>query len=64
MDINYRKITQKPSLESKMIVKCDTKNITEQDLKNLIKELIDDLINKGYTEQEIEQYTFYRYVSK
>ena len=38
--------------------------IREQDLKNVINNLINQYIKRGYTEEEISLMTFYRYPTK
>ena len=64
MNITHKRITQIPRTSNKCVIKCDTSKITEQDLKNLTNQMINDFLKQGYSEEEIAQYTFYRYVLK
>ena len=43
---------------------CCVWSFTEQDLKNVINNLINSYIKRGFTEEEISLMTFYRYPTK
>jgi DNA-binding transcriptional regulator YhcF (GntR family) len=67
MNINYRKLTHTEINNSKKISEFFVEvegQIKEQDLKNVINNLINEYIKRGYTEEEISLMTFYRYPTK
>jgi len=67
MNINYRKLTHTEINNSKKISEFFVEvegQVTEQDLKNVINNLINQYIKRGYTEEEISLMTFYRYPTK
>lgn len=67
MNINYRKLTHTEINNSKKISEFFVEvegQVTEQDLKNVINNLINQYIKRGYTEEEISLMTFYRYPKK
>ena len=67
MNINYRKLTHTEINNSKKISEFFVEvegQIREQDLKNVINNLINQYIKRGYTEEEISLMTFYRYPKK
>ena len=67
MNINYRKLTHTEINNSKKISEFFVEvegQIREQDLKNVINNLINQYIKRGYTEEEISLMTFYRYPTK
>ncbi|MCT7507808.1 hypothetical protein [Aliarcobacter cryaerophilus] len=67
MNINYRKLTHTEINNSKKISEFFVEvegQIKEQDLKNVINNLINQYIKRGYTEEEISLMTFYRYPTK
>ena len=67
MNINYRKLTHTEINNSKKLSEFFVEvegQVTEQDLKNVINNLINEYIKRGYTEEEISSMTFYRYPKK
>ena len=67
MNINYRKLTHTEINNSKKLSEIFVEvegQIREQDLKNVINNLINQYIKRGYTEEEISLMTFYRYPTK
>ena len=67
MNINYKKLTHTEINNSKKISEFFVEvegQIREQDLKNVINNLINQYIKRGYTEEEISLMTFYRYPTK
>ena len=67
MNINYRKLTHSEINNSKKLGEIFVEvegQIKEQDLKNVINNLINQYIKRGYTEEEISLMTFYRYPTK
>ena len=67
MNINYRKLTYSEINNSKKLGEIFVEvegQIKEQDLKNVINNLINQYIKRGYTEEEISLMTFYRYPTK
>lgn len=67
MNINYRKLSHSQINNQKKISEFFVEvegQIKEQDLKNVINNLINQYIKRGYTEEEISLMTFYRYPKK
>ena len=67
MNINYKKLSHSEINNSKKLSEFFVEvegQITEQDLKNVINNLINQYIKRGYTEEEISLMTFYRYPTK
>ena len=67
MNINYRKLSHSEINNSKKIGEIFVEvegQIKEQDLKNVINNLINEYIKRGFTEEEISSMTFYRYPKK
>ena len=67
MNINYRKLSHSEINNSKKIGEIFVEvegQIKEQDLKNVINNLINSYIKRGFTEEEISLMTFYRYPTK
>ena len=67
MNINYRKLSHSQINNQKKISEFFVEvegQIKEQDLKNVINNLINEYIKRGYTEEEISLMTFYRYPKK
>ena len=67
MNVNYRKLSYSEINNSKKISEFFVEvegQVTEQDLKNVINNLINQYIKRGYTEEEISLMTFYRYPKK
>ena len=67
MNINYRKLSHSQINNQKKLNEFFVEvegQITEQDLKNVINNLINSYIKRGYTEEEISLMTFYRYPKK
>ena len=67
MNINYRKLSHSQINNQKKISEFFVEvegQIREQDLKNVINNLINQYIKRGYTEEEISLMTFYRYPTK
>ena len=67
MNINYRKLSHSEINNSKKIGEIFVEvegQIKEQDLKNVINNLINEYIKRGFTEEEISLMTFYRYPTK
>ena len=67
MNINYKKLSHSEINNSKKLSEFFVEvegQVTEQDLKNVINNLINEYIKRGYTEEEISLMTFYRYPKK
>ncbi len=67
MNINYKKLSHSEINNSKKLSEFFVEvegQIREQDLKNVINNLINEYIKRGYTEEEISLMTFYRYPTK
>ena len=67
MNINYRKLSHSQINNQKKLNEFFVEvegQIREQDLKNVINNLINQYIKRGYTEEEISLMTFYRYPTK
>ena len=67
MNINFRKLSHSEIKNSKKLSEIFVEvegQIREQDLKNVINNLINQYIKRGYTEEEISLMTFYRYPTK
>ena len=67
MNINFRKLSHSEINNSKKLSEILVEvegQIKEQDLKNVINNLINEYIKRGYTEEEISLMTFYRYPTK
>ena len=67
MNINFRKLSHSEINNSKKLSEFFVEvegQVTEQDLKNVINNLINEYIKRGYTEEEISLMTFYRYPKK
>ena len=67
MNINFRKLSHSEINNSKKISEFFVEvegQIKEQDLKNVINNLINEYIKRGFTEEEISLMTFYRYPTK
>ena len=67
MNVNYRKLSYSEINNSKKLGEIFVEvegQIKEQDLKNVINNLINQYIKRGYTEEEISLMTFYRYPTK
>ena len=67
MNINFRKLSHSEINNSKKISEFFVEvegQVSEQDLKNVINNLINQYIKRGYTEEEISLMTFYRYPTK
>jgi DNA-binding transcriptional regulator YhcF (GntR family) len=67
MNINYRKLTHTEINNSKKLSEFFVEvegQVKEQDLKNVINNLINQYIKRGFTEEEISLMTFYRYPTK
>ena len=67
MNVNYRKLSYSEINNSKKLGEIFVEvegQIKEQDLKNVINNLINEYIKRGYTEEEISFMTFYRYPTK
>ncbi len=67
MNINYKKLSHSEINNSKKLSEFFVEvegQITEQDLKNVINNLINQYIKRGYSEEEISLMTFYRYPTK
>ena len=67
MNINFRKLSHSEINNQKKISEFFVEvegQIKEQDLKNVINNLINEYIKRGYTEEEISLMTFYRYPTK
>ncbi len=67
MNINFRKLSHSEINNqrklSEFFVEVEGR-IKEQDLKNVINNLINQYIKRGFTEEEISLMTFYRYPTK
>lgn len=67
MNINYKKLSHSEINNSKKLSEIFVEvegQVKEQDLKNVINNLINQYIKRGYTEEEISLMTFYRYPTK
>lgn len=67
MNINYRKLSYSQINNQKKLSEIFVEvegQVTEQDLKNVINNLINEYIKRGFTEEEISLMTFYRYPKK
>ncbi len=67
MELKFRKFTETEikNTNKKQEIFMEVKgNITEQHYKNRIIQLVNKYIERGYTEEEISQLTFYRYKTK
>lgn len=67
MNINYKKLSHSEINNSKKLSEFFVEvegQIKEQDLKNVINNLINSYIKRGFTEKEISLMTFYRYPTK
>ena len=67
MNINYKKLSHSEINNQRKISEFFVEvegQIREQDLKNVINNLINQYIKRGYTEEEISLMTFYRYPTK
>ena len=67
MNINFRKLSHSEINNSKKLSEIFVEvegQVKEQDLKNVINNLINQYIKRGYTEEEISLMTFYRYPKK
>ena len=67
MNINYRKLSHSEINNQKKLSEFFVEvegQVSEQDLKNVINNLISQYIKRGYTEEEISLMTFYRYPTK
>lgn len=65
MEMNYRKINQNEINTFNKIQEINLKtqgNRTEQDLINFINQLVSEYKKRGYTEKQLSQLTFYRYI--
>ena len=67
MNINYKKLSHSEINNQRKLSEFFVEvegQIKEQDLKNVINNLINQYIKRGYTEEEISLMTFYRYPTK
>ena len=67
MNINFRKLSHSEINNQRKLSEFFVEvegQIREQDLKNVINNLINQYIKRGYTEEEISLMTFYRYPTK
>ncbi len=67
MNINYKKLSHSEINNQRKLSEFFVEvegQIREQDLKNVINNLINQYIKRGYTEEEISLMTFYRYPTK
>ncbi|MGH2278791.1 MULTISPECIES: hypothetical protein [Aliarcobacter] len=67
MNINYKKLSHSQINNQRKLSEFFVEvegQIREQDLKNVINNLINQYIKRGYTEEEISLMTFYRYPTK
>lgn len=67
MNINYKKLSHSEINNQRKLSEFFVEvegQVTEQDLKNVINNLINQYIKRGYTEEEISLMTFYRYPTK
>ncbi|MFW2607649.1 hypothetical protein [Aliarcobacter butzleri] len=67
MNINFRKLSHSEINNQRKLSEFFVEvegQIREQDLKNVINNLINEYIKRGYTEEEISLMTFYRYPTK
>ena len=67
MNINYKKLSHSQINNQKKLSEIFVEvegQVSEQDLKNVINNLINSYIKRGYTEEEISLMTFYRYPKK
>ena len=67
MNINFRKLSHSEINNQRKLSEFFVEvegQIREQDLKNVINNLINQYIKRGFTEEEISLMTFYRYPTK
>lgn len=65
MELNFYKLSQTERKNQKPQIFTEIKGkITEQHLKNEIIKLVNRYIQRGYTEEQISEMTFYRYPTK
>ena len=67
MNINYKKLSHSEINNQRKLSEFFVEvegQVKEQDLKNVINNLINQYIKRGYTEEEISLMTFYRYPTK
>ena len=67
MNINYKKLSHSEINNQRKLSEFFVEvegQITEQDLKNVINNLINEYIKRGFSEEEISLMTFYRYPKK
>ncbi|MDZ7819424.1 MAG: hypothetical protein U5K55_12845 [Aliarcobacter sp.] len=67
MELKFRKFTETEikNTNKKQEIFMEVKgNITEQHYKNRIIQLVNKYIERGYSEEQISQMTFYRYKTK
>ena len=65
MELNFYKLSQTERKNQKPQIFTEIKGkITEQHLKNEIIKLVNRYIQRGYSEEQISQMTFYRYQTK
>ena len=67
MNINFRKLSHSEINNQRKLSEFFVEvegQVSEQDLKNVINNLINQYIKRGYTEEEISLMTFYRYPTK
>ena len=67
MELKFRKFTETEikNTNKKQEIFMEVKgNITEQHYKNRIIQLVNKYIERGYSEEQISQMTFYRYQTK
>ena len=67
MNINFRKLSHSEINNQRKLSEIFVEvegQVKEQDLKNVINNLINQYIKRGYTEEEISLMTFYRYPTK
>ena len=67
MNINYKKLSHSEINNQRKLSEFFFEvegQVKEQDLKNVINNLINQYIKRGYTEEEISLMTFYRYPKK
>ena len=67
MNINFRKLSHSEINNQRKLSEFFVEvegQIKEQDLKNVINNLINEYIKRGFTEEEISLMTFYRYPTK
>ena len=67
MNINFRKLSHSEINNQRKLSEFFVEvegQVKVQDLKNVINNLINEYIKRGYTEEEISLMTFYRYPTK